>query len=212
MRMIVLALLLLLISGSIIFYLASAPAKLKVNVTQMGIGHTASGEDELEPQAREITYNHVEGGYHKWGLVASGGNYDMASNIIYLKDVRLVFYPEGGGEINLRADEGEYHQEEQCVVLTGNVKGRNDKDVNLETQKITYTEANGLVDTDEPVLVYGPTFRINGVGMQVYVSTQHITFKERVDSTFLPGVGSKPKAAANEGTPEEELLPEDETD
>ena len=203
MRLILLLLLALLIIGSVLFYWLRAPSQVNVRLSVPGGGAQANGEnggnsEAAEPQAREVTYDHVENGVHKWGLVAKGGNYDMDNDTIYLKDVRIIFYGESG-EIHIRGDEGEYNQARQTVVLIGNVRGRNPKGVTLQTQRLTYSEIEQIIDTDDQwATVAGPTFSITGQGMKVHVPSQHITFKEKVDSTFLP------QESNGEETPDEQ--------
>jgi LPS export ABC transporter protein LptC len=145
-----------------------------------------NGQSEVEPQARQITYNHVENGIHKWGLVAENGNYDMKTDTIYLNTISIIFYPEEGGELHLEADSGQYDQTRQWVLLEGHVRGRDAEGRVMTTDRLTYTDAEKLMDTDSPVVITGQDFTINSLGMQFYLPTRQILFKQRVDSVFIP--------------------------
>jgi LPS export ABC transporter protein LptC len=159
---------------------------LNINIARTVSQPEREEQEQTEPQAKQITYNYVEDGIHKWGLVADSGNYDIKSDTIHLNKVKVVFYPEKGGELHLEADEGSYDQTRQLVWLTGNVKGRDDQGMTLHTESLTYEEAKRLVDTDAPVVVAGPAFTIRSIGMQFYMPTQEVRFKQRVDSVFIP--------------------------
>jgi LPS export ABC transporter protein LptC len=185
-RFILLGMLVLLMLGCLLYFWLRPPTSLNIKITRSAAQPEQEGQEQTEPQAKQLTYNYVEDGVHKWGLVADSGSYDVKEDTIYLNKVKVIFYPEEGGELHLEADEGRYDQTRQMVWLNGNVKGRNDKDMTLRTESLTYAEDRRLVDTDAPVVVEGPSFTIKSIGMQFYLPTQEVRFKQRVDSVFIP--------------------------
>lgn len=187
LRLTLLVLLLLLIGGSALLYWLNPPARINISLR----GEDAGGQsaEVAEPQARDITYNHVENGVHKWGLVADGGDFDPVSGFIMLRNVKLTFYQEGGGTLYLESDTGQYDQQKHIVIVTGNVFGRNSKNITINTSKLIYYDAGKLVETDEKVTVAGENFAITSQGMKVFLEPEQIVFENNVNSRFWSGDG-----------------------
>jgi LPS export ABC transporter protein LptC len=186
LRLFVVAALLVLAASSAVFYwLRPDP--------QLGVPTTAADEDPpaqgVEPQVREVTYNHMEDGALKWNLMAQGGEFNPLTGYIALRKVRLNCYPAGGGHLYVEGDEGQYDQERRVVELTGNVFGRNQNQVTIRSNRLVYRESGQIVETNEMVTVAGPTFSITSLGMRALVPLERIHFEKQVDSIFWPEKG-----------------------
>ena len=191
LRLTLLIILLCLVAGSVLFYWISPPTK--VSVRMQAEDQDGNSDDQAEPQVREITYNHVENGVRKWSLLADGGELDPTTGFIALEKVKLTFYQENGGTMYLEGDVGEYDQVKQLVVITGNVYGRNHKDVTIKTDKLIYYDDRQMVETDLEVTVAGPTFSITSIGMKAYMDPQRVEFTKLLNSSFWPKEESESK-------------------
>jgi LPS export ABC transporter protein LptC len=195
-RLIILGALAALILGIGLAYWLNPPASLPV----LDMAGEAPANQDGKPRLRGLTYTQVEGGVRKWTLAATGARFDEDAKKITLSDVRLKFYPKGGGWITLAGKEGTYDQKNKVVVLEGQVRGRSHDGMTLETTVLTFNEQEDQVDTDAEVTVTGSRFRVRGRGMVVHIKQQTVVFKKQVDSTFIPeGKGPPPGATVEDG-------------
>lgn len=154
------------------------------------------GDDR--PHMQGLTYTHVEKGVKKWTLSAHGARYDEGKGQVYLTDVNVDFFPEKGGMISIRGNQGTYDQKHQVVTLTGDVKGRTDDGKTLVTEELTYYEKDERVTSGAWVTIAGPGFSVKSRGMVVEVPRSHVLFKSEVDSTFIPSGSGPPPGATIE--------------
>ena len=196
LRRMLLILLLLLAGTGAAFYWLSPPAKLSIRVEHGTQSGQPAKPGQIEPQAKEITYSHMENGTRKWGLQAESGDYDPVTGYVALQKVRIVFYQENG-QLYLESDQGQYDQAGHVVVLTGNVMGRNQQGVTIKTNRLVYHGNQRLVDTDEQVTVAGPTFSVTSQGMKVYLDPQQVIFETRVNSLFWSQPDNKIRASGD---------------
>jgi LPS export ABC transporter protein LptC len=195
-RLILIGALAALIIGTGLAYWFNPPVKLPM----LGVQGEAPANQDGKPRLHGLTYTQVEGGVKKWTLAATGARFDEDAKKVTLTDVRLKFYPSGGGWVTLTGDEGTYDQKNKVVTLTGQVKGRSHDGMTMETTVLTYKEQENKVDTDAEVTITGPQFRVRGRGMVVLVTKQSVVFKNQVDSTFIPqGKGPPPGVTMEDG-------------
>ncbi len=175
--------------GTGLAYWLNPPPKLPV----LGGDEEPLLDSDGQPRVRGLTYTHVENGVRKWTLSAHSARFDEAKGRASLVRVRVEFYPQRGGWIVLTGDEGSYDQKKKLVILQGNVRGRTNDRLTLDTDRLTYSQEREEVDTDSVVTITGPRFRVQGRGMRVDVSRQTLVFKSQVRSTFIPqGNGPPP--------------------
>ncbi len=152
-------------------------------------------DQDGKPHMRGITYTHVEEGVRKWTLTASGAKQDPAKEEFELANVKVDFFPKGGGKVTLRGDTGTYIRGERIVVLKGNVVGTTHDGMRLVTDSLTYTDADQVVTTTDPVKITGTDFSLDAVGMKVFVPEDKILFEKNVKSTFIPSGDGPPPGA-----------------
>ena len=197
LRLILLAVLAAVLAGTVLAYVLNPPVKLPI----LELGDEGVAQQDGKPRVKGLTYTEVKDGVRKWTLSAEGARIDEAKGTITLKDVYLEFYPEKGGKIILKGDEGIYFQKEKIVTLTGNVRGKTHDGMTLETDKLTYMEKTQLVETDRWVTIAGKRYKVRGLGMTVTVPEDKIEFKSQVDSTFIPAGNGPPPGATAEALP-----------
>ncbi|MFH1059837.1 MAG: LPS export ABC transporter periplasmic protein LptC [Pseudomonadota bacterium] len=193
-RLILVAALLAVVAGTLAAYWLNPPAGLP----PASDDPTLAGLDQDgRPRLKGLTYTQVKDGVRKWTLMAEGARYDEGSGVVALQDVTVRFYPEKGGEVIIRGDEGNYDQKNQLVTLKGNVRGRTHDGNMLVTDWISYSEAEQVADTNAWVTVAGHGYSVTGKGMLVVVPQSRVIFKSQVDSTFIPqGKGPPPGVTA----------------
>ena len=125
----------------------------------MDLGEDTAIQQDGKPRVKGLTYTEVKEGVRKWTLSAEGARIDESKGSITLSKVYVEFYPEGGGIITLKGDEGVYFQKEKIVTLQGNVFGRTHDGVTLKTDKLTYSENNQVVDTESWVTITGKRYQ-----------------------------------------------------
>ena len=193
LRLIVAAAIAAVVAGTLLAYWLNPPARLPLGVDG---GQTAPDGDG-KPHLRVLTYTQVKEGVRKWTLNAEGARYEDDSGAVWLDKVKVRFYPDKGGRIDISGDEGTYDQKQQVVTLRGNVRGRTHDGHALVTDWMTYSEAEQVADTNAWVTVTGKDYSITGKGMLVVVPASRVIFKSQVDSTFIPrGQGPPPGATA----------------
>lgn len=194
LRLIILAALAAVLAGTLLAYWLNPPAQMPLGEA----GDQAEPAGDGKPRLRGLSYTHVKDGVRKWTLNAEGARYEDDSGAVWLEKVKVRFYPEKGGQIDISGDEGAYDQKKQLVTLKGHVVGRTDDGNSLHTEWITYSESEQVADTNAWVTVVGKDYSITGKGMLVEVPASKVIFKSQVDSTFIPkGQGPPPGVTAD---------------
>lgn len=193
-RLILVAALLAVVAGTLAAYWLNPPA----GMPPVSDDPTLAGLDaDGRPRLKGLTYTQVKDGMRKWTLTAEGARYDDKTGMVSLVDVMVRFYPENGGEVTIRGDEGSYDQKNQLVILKGQVRGLTHDGNTLTTDWMSYSEGEQVADTNAWVTVAGKGYSVTGKGMLVVVPQSKVIFKSQVDSTFIPqGKGPPPGVTA----------------
>lgn len=192
--MIVLAAIAAVLAGTLLAYWLNPPAQVPLG--QDG-GQSAPAGDG-KPHLRGLSYTQVKDGVRKWTLNAEGARYEDNSGAVWLEKVKVRFFTDKGGRIDISGDEGTYDQKQQLVTLKGNVRGITEDGNSLTTDWMSYSEVEQVADTNAWVTVMGKDYSITGKGMLVEVPASRVIFKSQVDSTFIPkGKGPPPGMTAD---------------
>ncbi len=112
---------------------------------------------------------------------------EASANEIVLRAVRAEFYPErevadleevdvevapGAGRVGfrMRCDEGVQNLATQAIVAEGRVVGTIEGDRQFEAAWVAYDEAEGVLYTDDPVLITDLDGRYRGGGFRYFVN------------------------------------------
>ena len=204
MRTILLAVLAAVLVGTFAAYLYNPPVRQPLVDTS----EEPVADQEGKPRVKGLTYTQVENGIKKWTLSAQGAKYDEKEEIVTLEQVKMIFYPEKGGWVEIVSNTGDYNRKQKVVILTGAVKGKTDDGLTLTTDKISYSENTQEVDTDHVVNISGANFKVRGRGMRVKVAENRLLLKNEVDSTFIPAGQGPPKGVTAELPDNPESKPE----
>jgi LPS export ABC transporter protein LptC len=198
-RILLAAALAAVVLGTLAAYWLNPPAKLQVKEDP----NAAIMDEDGRPYVKGLTYTQVRDGLKRWTLTAKGARYDDASGHVTLVKVKVDWFPEKGGLMTIRGDEGEYDQHNQVVILRGNVRGQTHDGVKLKAEYLTYSEREQMVESDSWVTLSGTRFSVTGKGVVGVMPQSTLVFKSQVDSTFLPsGQGPPPGATVGDSDPE----------
>ena len=134
----------------------------------------------------DIKYSQdYENGEGKWELKAKEAHFLDKSQIVTLRDVFLKLDSLKKNTFTIKGNEGDYFRESGKIILKGDVIGRSANGYQIETSLLIYRQKDESVETDEPVKVIGPFFRVKGDGLHIDLKRKRFTVKNNVCTTFM---------------------------
>jgi len=127
-------------------------------------------------------YKNGEG---KWELKAKEAHILHKSQIVALKDVFLKLDSVEKNSFTIKGNEGDYFRESGKIILKGDVIGRSANGYQIETSLLIYSQKDESVETDQPIRVVGPFFRVEGDGLYIDLKTKKFMVKENVCTTVM---------------------------
>lgn len=127
-------------------------------------------------------YKNGEG---KWELKAKEAHFLHKSQIVALKDVFLKLDSVEKNSFTIKGNEGDYFRESGKIILKGDVIGRSANGYQIETSLLIYRQKDESVETDQPIRVVGPFFRVEGDGLYIDLKTKKFMVKENVCTTVM---------------------------
>jgi LPS export ABC transporter protein LptC len=140
--------------------------------------------DNVDLTLQNIKYTKTSGGEPLWTLVADSAAHSKEDSITRIKDVRMVFYDQEAGDIELTAEHGELMPEYRTVTVRTNVKVTNSQGNTLQTDYLEYKEAGNILQTDRMVTIHMGQFMVKGKGMQVDLETRTLVLLSDVEAQF----------------------------
>lgn len=172
-------LLLLMVVG---FFLLKVPDVAMVSSKKSSL---ASGESL---RICDVKYSQDHGnGEAKWELKAKEGRYFSRKQIVTLSDVSLRLAPSKETSFTIKGNEGDYLTKTGEIILRGDVMGRSTNGYQIETSLLTYRQKDESVETDRPIRVVGPFFRVKGDGLFVDLKKRTFTVRGNVSTTVTKG-------------------------
>ena len=134
-----------------------------------GLGVVSSKISNLMPgeslKLSDIKYSQdYKDGKGIWELQAKEGHFIENDQILELKDVFLKLDTFNKTSYTIKGNEGNYNRKSGKITLKGNVLGTSATGYQIETSLLIYRQIADEVETDKPVQINGPLFRINGNG------------------------------------------------
>jgi len=105
--------------------------------------------------------------------------------IVALKDVFLKLDSVEKNSFTIKGNEGDYFRESGKIILKGDVIGRSANGYQIETSLLIYSQKDESVETDQPIRVVGPFFRVEGDGLYIDLKTKKFMVKENVCTTVM---------------------------
>lgn len=129
-------------------------------------------------ELRHMTYVASEGPVNEVVLDAKTAQVFPAQNTAYLQDVHAHLQApgdgsgaaaKGRGSIDMRCDRGTFSIASGDFAAEGNVRGITGDGRRFETTRLHYIRGQGLVTTDQPVVIKDETGTYRGGGFRYYV-------------------------------------------
>lgn len=159
----------------------------KENIANPNSDKPASGPDfVLDNFKREEMKN----GKKIWEVKASRGRYNPGGGQAYLENSTLWLYKKDGGLVTLKSDKAilklEGSEGLSAADFSGNVVITQDNTTTLETDQASYDKTKDLVTAPNLVKVTGDKMQLEGIGMEVTVSTKDIKLLKQTKTLIEP--------------------------
>jgi LPS export ABC transporter protein LptC len=133
----------------------------------------------------DIKYSQdYENGEGKWELKAKEAHFFDETQLVALKDVLLTFDSFKRNSFTIKGNEGEYFRKTGKIILKGDVTGSSTNGYQIETGLLIYRPKDESMETDEPIRVIGPFFRVRGDGLYVDLKREKFMVKSNVCTTI----------------------------
>jgi len=160
------------------FFLFKVPHLVMVSSTASNL--TPGESQKISGVKFSQDYKNGEG---RWKLKAKEGHIFDKSQIVALKDVFLELDTVKSESFTIKGNEGDYFRESGKIVLKGDVIGRSTNGYQIETSLLIYRQKDESVETDEPIRVVGPFFKVKGDGLYVDLKGKRFLVKKNVCTT-----------------------------
>jgi LPS export ABC transporter protein LptC len=133
----------------------------------------------------DIKYSQdYKNGEGKWELKAKEAHFFDETQLVALKDVLLTFDSFKRNSFTIKGNEGEYFRKTGKIILKGDVTGSSTNGYQIETGLLIYRPKDESMETDEPIRVIGPFFRVRGDGLYVDLKREKFMVKSNVCTTI----------------------------
>ncbi len=112
-----------------------------------------------------IHYARNLGGKTQWILRASEGQLYEAKNVMDLKEVKIKFFPDSGGQLLITGDSGMYRINDDEMSLKGNVEVHSESGTTLYSKSLYFSQKKRLIWTRDNVVIKGNGFTMRGKGL-----------------------------------------------
>jgi LPS export ABC transporter protein LptC len=161
------------------FFLFKTPKLVRVSSTTSNL---IPGESL---KVSDIKYSQdYKNGEGKWELKAKEAHFFDETQLVALKDVLLTFDSFKRNSFTIKGNEGEYFRKTGKIILKGDVTGSSTNGYQIETGLLIYRPKDESMETDEPIRVIGPFFRVRGDGLYVDLKREKFMVKSNVCTTI----------------------------
>jgi LPS export ABC transporter protein LptC len=151
------------------------------------ISRSASSEKDAGEGIRleDIHYSHSDPDTKvTWLLDATEVTFSRDRRFMSFRHFRLHVQPQDRPRVELIGEKGDYDTETGELVLQGGLKGKTDNGYTFETESAVYNQKKGDLQTREPVVISGPLFSIQGIGLSFDVNREILKIHSEV-TTFI---------------------------
>ena len=128
----------------------------------------------------EVRHTAVREGKREWTLEASSAQYSESSREAVFEDVKVIFFMDNGGTVNLEGQQGTINTASNDMQVSGNVRVETDDNA-LLTETIAYDHKTRLITSQSPIRILGPNFDLRADTMQVDLATEKAIFRGDVE-------------------------------
>jgi LPS export ABC transporter protein LptC len=129
----------------------------------------------------DIHYSHADPDDKvTWLLDAAEVTFSKDRRFMSFLDFRLKVQPQDRPRLDLIGQRGDYDTETGELVLQGALRGKTDNGYTFETEYVVYNQKKGDLETNEPVMITGPFFSIQGRGLSFDVNREILRIHSEV--------------------------------
>jgi len=135
----------------------------------------------------KVHHTATKDGKKEWSLVADSAHYIEKENRAIFENLKVVFYMEDGGVVNLTADHGYLQTESNDIKVEGNVLVDNGT-YRIETMALNYNHELRRLHTNDSVKVSSERFSLSADSVEVDLNTQKSEFNGNVKGILSEGM------------------------
>jgi LPS export ABC transporter protein LptC len=150
----------------------------------------AKGADKSELHLQEFRRVEVKGGRKMWEIRARDAKYFIDQGVTQVNDASLRVYRKNSAPIDLQAHAAKLFIEADAlrnVELEGDIVVSDNESFKVQTDLASFDVGGGVLKSPSLVHIKGPGYEVEGVGMQLKLSTQQLQLQQQVKSVFRPG-------------------------
>ncbi len=125
--------------------------------------------ENVDLTLKNISYTKNRAGEPLWTLVADSAAHSMEDGITRIQNVRMIFFDQEDGDIELTADFGNLMPEIRKVTVSSNVVVTSASGNTLQTDYLEYDETGNILQTDSKVKINFDQIVATGKGLQMDV-------------------------------------------
>jgi LPS export ABC transporter protein LptC len=157
------------------FYLGRARKEI---VRKPVLADVASGE---AVKLADIHFTqHTPGGGMKWTLDAREVTISLDRQRFSFNDFRLKLEPQNRPSVELEGKRGDYDKASGEIKVRGDLRGQTENGYTIMTDQAVFKQKEGLLETDEPVRITGPSLSVEGTGLRYRVETEDLNIHSDV--------------------------------
>ncbi len=130
---------------------------------------TFKEESDIGVKIEDLNYADTRRGRTIWRLRAGGATRYKSRHMLVLEGIDLLFYSDDRTPFTMKAREGRFDEAKKVVYAKGGVKVTSPEGYSLETRRLRYDTARGLITSADPVVIFRRDMRVSGVGFRVEV-------------------------------------------
>ena len=120
----------------------------------------------------------------KWVLDASEVKISKDQRFISFSNFRLRLEPDNKPAVELEGKRGDYDKSSGNIFLYGDLRGHTDNGYMILTDRATFRQKQGDLETDDPVKIIGPFFSVEGRGLYFNVETETLRILSEATTTI----------------------------
>ena len=98
-------------------------------------------------------------------LDADEGTYSQDRQRVMLNNFRLILEPLNSPSMMIKGNKADYDTNSKVIDLSGDLQGNSSDGFEIFTEHLIYKQKEGVLKTNEPVIITGPFFSVSGKGL-----------------------------------------------
>jgi len=147
--------------------------------------------ERVDLQVRNVRLTEVGDSGMKWEIMADTARYQKKENQAFLEKLTIKLVTKEGRTFMMTGDQGRLNTESRDMEIEGNVEIVSDSKDRFKTDRLRYSNATKLIETEGPVVMENKGIRVSGVGMTLSLEEKKMTLLSQVRASFTGDFGKK---------------------